>query len=250
VRIACPRPKARLRLICLPCAGGAASRYREWPRHLPDDVEVVSVQLPGREDRFDEAAIDSMDRLTAPLLDGLSGCLDRPFALFGHSMGALIAFELARTLRASGLEPVHLFVAASRAPHRIPTGPGNRYALPDPDFIEVLLGMNGVPGELRENPEWMEFVLPTLRCDFKLAEQYLSRPRAPLQCPLSVFGGRQDAEVKQGDLQAWSCHTSGPFLLRMLPGDHFFVNSSRAELLQLIGREVARDHSTDDGQGR
>ncbi|MGH3799012.1 MAG: thioesterase II family protein, partial [Pseudonocardiaceae bacterium] len=111
VQVSRPRPAARLRLICLPPAGGGASRYRDWPAHFPDEVEVVSVQLPGRENRFHEPPIESMEQLVGPLLDGLTSHLTPPFALFGHSMGALIAFELARRMRPRGLQPVHLFAS-------------------------------------------------------------------------------------------------------------------------------------------
>lgn len=238
VRLPGARQTTRLRLICLPCAGGAASRYREWPASLPDDIEVVSIQLPGREDRFGEPAIDSMELLSARLLDGLAGWLDRPFALFGHSMGALVAFELAARLRTVGLEPVHFFAAGCRAPHRPAPWPTDRHTLPDPEFIEVLRELNGIPGELLENPEWMDLMLPALRSDFTLVETYRYRSHAPLRCPVSVFGGRDDNEVAREDLQTWARHTTGAFAVHTLPGDHFFVNSSRESMLRILAAEV------------
>jgi medium-chain acyl-[acyl-carrier-protein] hydrolase len=238
VKLTRARQSVRMRLICLPSAGGGASRYREWPNYLPDDMEVVSIQLPGREDRFGEPTIDSMELLTGQLLDGLAGWLDRPFALFGHSMGAFIAFELAAKLRPLGLEPVHFFAAGCRAPHLPATWPTDRHVLPDYDFIGVLRDLNGVPRELLENTEWMDLMLPALRGDFKLVETYRYRPKAPLRCPLSVFGGLQDKEVTREGLEAWVHHTTGPFEVHVLPGDHFFVGSSRSALLQLMSQKV------------
>lgn len=207
VRISCPRPAARVRLICLPFAGGGANSYREWPTYLPEHVEVVPVQLPGRENRFDEPAIDAADLLAGRLLEGLVSYLDRPFALFGHSMGALIAFELARRLRTKGLEPVHVFASGCKAPHLPRARATYRHHLSD-------------------------------RSDFKLAETYRYCSQPPLRCPVSAFGGLQDNEVTQDDIEAWSCHTVGPFRVHMLPGDHFFVNSSRLSLLRLVTQQL------------
>jgi surfactin synthase thioesterase subunit len=129
VQVSRARPGARLRLVCLPPAGGGASRYRGWPALLPDDVEVVSVQLPGRENRFNEQPIESMEELVDQLVEGLASYLTRPFALFGHSMGALIAFELIRRLRPSGVAPVHLFASGCRAPH-LPSRSPDWHTLP------------------------------------------------------------------------------------------------------------------------
>lgn len=228
-----PRPDARLRLLCLPAAGGGASRYRDWPAHLPDSVEVVSVQLPGRENRFDEAPIESMELLVGPLCDGLASSLVPPFALFGHSMGALIAFELARWLRPSGLQPVHLFASGCRAPH-LPSRSPDRHTLPDREFLAAVQELGGIPPELLAESEFLDTMLPVLRSDCTLVETYVSRPQPPLSCPVTVFGGLADKDVPPEDLRAWSQHTTGPVGIHLLPGDHFFVNSARPELLGLV----------------
>lgn len=238
VRISCPRPAARVRLICLPFAGGNANSYREWPAYLSKNVEVVPIQLPGRENRFDEPAIDSAELLAGRLVDGLSSYLDRPFALFGHSMGALIAFELASQLRSKGLEPVHVFVSGCKAPHLPRDRSTHRHNLPDQEFIAAVGDMNGVPHEILNNEDLMELVLPTLRSDFKLVETYRYRSQLPLRCPFSTFGGLDDREVTQDEIEAWSRHTVGPFQVNMLPGDHFFVNSSRSALLRLVTAQL------------
>jgi medium-chain acyl-[acyl-carrier-protein] hydrolase len=237
VQVSRLRPAARLRLICLPPAGGGASRYRNWAAHLPTDVEVVSVQLPGRENRFNERPIESMDQLVGPLIDGLAGYLVAPFALFGHSMGAMIAFELIRQLRSRGVRPVHLFVSGCRAPD-LPSRSPDWHTLPDPEFIAAIEELGGIPPELLAERQFLDAMLPTLRSDCALTETYAFRSEAMLSCPVSAFGGLRDKEVPPEDVRAWSRHTTGPFRVHLLPGDHFFVNSARADLLRLVVSEL------------
>jgi medium-chain acyl-[acyl-carrier-protein] hydrolase len=233
VQVSSPRPNARLRLICLPPAGGGASRYRDWAALLPKDIEVVSVQLPGRESRFTEDPFTSMEQLAGPLLDGLASYLTHPFALFGHSMGAFIAFELARRVRSGGLAPVHLFASGCRAPH-LPRRSPDWHTLPDPEFLAVIRGLGGIPPELLAEPHFLDAMLPTLRSDCTLVETYSPRPGAPLHCPVTAFGGLRDPEALPEDVHAWSTHTTGPFRAHILPGDHFFINSARPDLLRLL----------------
>jgi medium-chain acyl-[acyl-carrier-protein] hydrolase len=235
VQVSSPRPAVRLRLICLPPAGGGASRYRDWPAHLPEDVEVVSVQLPGRESRFTEHPLTSMEQLVDPLLEGLTSylTLTRPFALFGHSMGALIAFELTRRMRSWDLAPVHLFASGCRAPH-LPSRSPDWHTLPDPEFLVVIKRLGGIPPELLAEPQFLDAMLPALRSDCTLVETYSPLPAAPLRCPVTAFGGLRDPKAFPEDVQAWSTHTTGPFQAHFLPGDHFFINSARQELLRLV----------------
>jgi medium-chain acyl-[acyl-carrier-protein] hydrolase len=237
-RIVRPRPAARLRLICLPWAGGGASGYRDWPAHLPDDVEVVAVQLPGRESRLGEPPVTSMEPLVAGLAAGVRGQLDRPFALFGHSMGALIAFELARRLRSMGREPVRLLVSGARPPHLPSRRARDRHTLPDQEFVATVRELGGMPPEVLDSPDLLDLVLPALRGDFALVEGYAWRAGPALHCPISAFGGVEDDEVGRDDLAAWSRHTTGSFRRHLLPGGHFFVNSSRESLLQIVAAEV------------
>ncbi len=246
VQIRRPRPAARLRLICLPHAGGGASSYRDWAAHLPDDVEVVPVQLPGRESRFAEPPIESMGQLVYSLLDGLAGHLIAPFALFGHSMGALIGFELARRLPARGLAPVHLFASGCRAPH-LPSRSPDWHTLPDPEFLAAITDLGGIPPELLAQRELLDMMLPTLRSDCILTETYVCHPQAPLGCPVTAFGGLRDNEVPPEDIRAWSQHTTGSFRAHLLPGDHFFVNTARSDLFRLVISGLRRGGSDQAG---
>jgi len=197
-------------------------------------VEVVAAALPGREGRIGEPALDSVDAMAAGLVDGLSGHLDRPFALFGHSMGAVVAFEVIRRLRPMGLEPVHFFASGHKAPHVRTKRTPDRHSLPDDEFVAAVERLNGIPTEILKNAEFMEMILPSLRADFRAAETYAFRPGAALRCPISAYGGLDDDEVIHEEIEAWGHHTSGPFRVQMFPGDHFFVESSRRSVLDAI----------------
>lgn len=232
-----PRPGARLRLVCLPFAGGGAGVFRDWAPGLPGHVEVCAVRLPGRERRFEEPAFDRIDPLVSAVLGGIAPLLDRPFAFFGHSMGGLVAFELTRRLRALGREPACFFASGCRAPQLGP-GPERRHLLPEEELIASLRRMNGTPPELLENEELMRLVLPTLRCDFAVVETFRYRPQPPFPWPLVTFGGLEDPDVSRDHLAAWSQHAGGPFRVHLLPGDHFFLGSERARLLELLAAEL------------
>ena len=234
------RTEVRLRLFCFPFAGAAASTFREWPNGLPADVELCAVQLPGRETRMREAPLVRMDEMVASLADGLRGLLDEPFAFFGHSMGAFIAFELARELRRSGARgPSHLVVSAARAPHR-PSSRRPLYALPEAQFVDELGGMNGTAPEVFAHPELRQLVLRILRADCALCETWVYRPEAPLDCDITVLGGLQDREVDRDQLEAWRELTTGACTLRMVPGDHFFIRSARPQVLALVAASLGR----------
>lgn len=235
---------AKLRLVCFPYAGGGAGIFRAWPDFTLPTVEVWAAQPPGREARIGESAL----RQIAPVVEGLANAmrplLDRPFAFFGHSMGALLAFELARSLRtAHGKQPLCLFVSGAGAPHQ----PLRRELIHDKDetgFAEGLRRMNGVPAALLEDPELWRVFSPTLRADMTLCETYRPAPGEPLDCPLSAMGGLEDPDVLREDLDAWRQHTRGPFQVRMLPGDHFFVDSRRAQVVEAVSREIFKHAPT------
>jgi surfactin synthase thioesterase subunit len=235
--VTCPRPKpdARIRLFCLPFAGGGASTYRLWADRLPASIEVCPIQLPGREDRYREPAFTSVTGLASALAREVTPYLDLPYAFFGHSMGALVSFELTRALRRSGAPaPRALFLAAYPAPEisalREPI-----HHLPDAEFIEQMRRLEGTPEATLQNADLMSFMLPILRADFEACDTYVCADEPPLPTPVFMYGGDADHEVDQASLEAWRGITTGAFTLRMLPGTHFFVQARRDELVADIG---------------
>lgn len=235
-----PNAQARLRLFCFPYAGGAASIYRNWADELPPDVDVCPIQLPGRESRLTEQPLDDFAAIIQAMTRYLHPYLNIPFALFGHSMGALLGFELARYLRQHYyLSPVQLFISGCSAPQIFDFG-RRIHDLPEPEFLEEVRSLNGTPDEVLQHPELMQLLMPVLRADFGVVETYTYTPGDPLDCPISVFGGMQDDEVGRDDLEAWRQQTRGAFQLRMFPGDHFFLHADRALLLAALSEDLSR----------
>ncbi len=234
-----PNPHARFRLFCFPYAGGGASLFRNWANRLPSEVEVCAVQLPGREDRLAEPAFTHMPLLIESLAHALYPYLqDKPYAFFGHSMGAFVSFELVRYLRRQHhTGPAQLFVAAQRAP-QLPDLEPPVHALPDHEFIEELRNLNGTPVEILQNAEVLEVTLPLLRADFAICETYQYVAGEPLLCPIFASGGIDDDKVGYDKLTAWHEQTRASFMLDMFPGNHFFLNSSQAELLQMLSHRL------------
>ncbi len=196
------------------------------------------MQLPGRENRIRETPFDRVDPLAAALADAVRPWLDLPWALFGHSNGALIGFELARALRARGLSgPRHLFASGRRAPD-VPSPAPPIGHLPDDEFLAELGELGGMPRELLENREIMQMLLPVLRADAALHESYGFREEAPLSCPITAYGGVADAKVSRESIDAWGRHTHGPFRVRMFPGGHFFPQSERESFLRVFSADL------------
>lgn len=235
-----PHPNAALRLFCFPYAGGGASVFRNWSDALPKSVEVVPVQLPGRETRIREQAFSSVFPLLDAMVPALVPLLDRPFALFGHSMGALIAFELARRLRCDCKRlPECLLVSARVAPNiRLKRQPINK--LPEDELIRELAHLNGTDRDVLQHAELMKLVLPTLRADLALHEEYVYPVELPLACPIVAFGGLQDPETQNGVLDAWRNEAAGLFAIRWFSGDHFFITSQRRPFLSALAVELHR----------
>lgn len=234
VRTKARQSSPRLRLFCFPYAGGGALIYRTWSSYLPEDIEVCPVYLPGRESRFNEPAFTHVSSLVRVLAHVLRPYLDIPFAFFGHSMGALISFELARYLRQAHMsEPKHLFVSAHRAP-QLPDMRASLHHLSDAAFLERLAQLGGTPQEILQQTEFMQLMLPTIRADFTLCEDYTYHAELPFTYPITAFGGIDDKTVSEQELQAWREQTQSDFTLHMFLGDHFFLREHMRELVQYI----------------
>lgn len=242
--VTCPRPRplASIRLFCFPYAGGGASIYRAWGDAFPSPVEVRPLQLPGHENRLSEAPVKNIRVLIETLAIQITSFLDRPFAFFGHSMGALLCFELTHYLYQQwGLLPQFLFVSAYRAPHLEDRHPPT-YQMPDQLFLEHIAQFNGTPTQVLENAELMQFFLPTLRADFALCETYQYPSHTSLPCPLAAFGGLKDENVLAEDLRAWEIHTQSTFGLHLFPGNHFFIHTDTSHLIEAIVQHLRPFH--------
>jgi len=228
-----PPPRAELpgkRLFCLPFAGGGASFYAGWARQL-GDVELCAFRLPGREQRILESPLSDLQALIPPLLDSLRARVDAPYALFGHSLGGLVAFELARAARRAGLPaPDQLFVSGSSAPDQARIAAITH--LPDREFLDRVREYGGMPEQVLREPELLELILPALRADFRVSETYSYAVEPPLECPIVALGGTDD--IPEESLRRWAAQTSGPFTLWMFSGGHFFLRDHQAEIVKRL----------------
>jgi medium-chain acyl-[acyl-carrier-protein] hydrolase len=236
-----PNPMARVRLFCFPYAGGGASIFHSWADRLPSDIETIGIQMPGLESRIMEPPVETSSTVVEMLLPVMYSSIDKPFVLFGHSLGAFICFELTRRLRERyGLQPLHMFVAGIRAPQILNQNP-TIYNLPETEFLEKLQRRySGVPDEILENPDILQLVLPGLRASLKMYECYKYIEDEPLDCDITAFGGYQDRGTTTEDLEAWRYQTNRSFSLQMFSGNHFFINSEQEHFLQTLSSELMR----------
>jgi medium-chain acyl-[acyl-carrier-protein] hydrolase len=234
-----PVPSARLRLFCFPYAGLGASVYRSWVGRLGVDVDVCPVQLPGRETRMHERPFTRMRPLVDALAAALQPALDVPFAIFGHSLGAVVGFELARALRdAGGRSPAHLFVSARRAPH-FPERLPKLHVMSDEALLaEVQRRYQGIPAALLDCPDLVQMLLPRLRADLELLETWSPDAGAPLDVPISTFAGLGDALTSIEEVEGWRKHTTAAFRLRRLAGGHLFLQQARDVILAALREDL------------
>jgi len=234
-----PRPAARVRLLCFPHAGSSAAAFADWAAQTPADIEVVGVEYPGRGARRAERPFMRMRALVAALFSAIRDSLsDRPFAMYGHSMGALIAFELARQLQRFGsARPAALVAAACRAP-RLPALKPPVHQLADDAFVEEIQKLNGTDAAILQHPEFRRLFLPVLRADFEAAETYVRQGDDRLDVPLFIYGGTADDEVPAGDLAPWSAETSQGSTVRLYDGDHFFLTTAHARVMTDVVADV------------
>jgi medium-chain acyl-[acyl-carrier-protein] hydrolase len=234
-----PLARASLRLFCFPHAGGSAHLFRTWPEALREEIEVCPVELPGRGLRIRESFFESIEDLAASAAVGMAELFEEPFALFGHSMGALIAFELARILETQqAVSPVALLAAGAVAPPlRRVEAPS--WHFPDAEFRQKLREINGTPSELLADDQMMEFLMPMIRADFRAVQTYTYRDGQTLTCPIAAFGGLNDKDVPLEKLKGWQGCTRGSFSYSLFNGDHFFINGCRTELLRRVAEKLA-----------
>ena len=237
--IAGARPEIRRRLFCFPYAGAGAAIFRSWADLLPPDVELCVPMLPGRDARVDEAPIADLPALVRSLLGEIEPRLTLPYALFGHSMGAFVAFDLAHEIVRLGLPaPSRLFVSAQRGPS-LPYFDTPIFDLPDDEFLAgVEARYRNIPEALLAEKEFMRVLLRILRADFTIVEAYRYRAAAPLACPITAFGGLADDRITLPQIEAWAKETTDRFALHVIPGGHFFIDSARAAVVGLIRREM------------
>ena len=233
------KPFAWLRLFCFPYGGRGAALFRSWQGSLSPEVDVCAVQLPGRENRSREAPFTSVRDLSVELARELRPQFAPPFALFGHGVGALVAFELARRLREQGgPAPVHLFVSGQRPPHARPVLPPI-YRMPDADLLdEVARRYDRMTAILLQIPEMRAMLLDVFRADFTMHDTYECEPGAPLACPITCLGAEEDPECAHDGLRGWREHTGARFAIRMFPGGHLFIESARAEVLAAVAGDL------------
>ncbi len=226
--------KYEARLVCFPGAGGNARVFNGWQDRVPSFARVCPIHLPGRGRRLLEPPFRRVEPLVEALIGPLLPLLNEPFALYGHSMGSLIAFELARKLQWDhGISPAFLFVSGRRAPH-LPPGESPSYNLPGPEFEARVRELGGTPEELLNNPEAMALFIPVLRADFELVQTYRFSAGQRLRCPILAFRGVDDAHACEQNVRAWGEHSTASFSMRTLSGGHFLDARSESETLTAI----------------
>ncbi|MGN7187582.1 thioesterase II family protein [Microbacterium enclense] len=227
-----------VRLICFPYAGGGASVYRPWSPLLPGDVELWSVQPPGREERLFEPPDYRMDDLISAVERELAELPELPTAFFGHSLGAVTAWETALRLSKSGEDVLHLFVSGCRALPEVHRDRRDLHDLSEEGLIEEIRRMNGTPGEVLANVDLMRLLLPSFRADYRVLSDYRHQDSDPARFPVTVYGGRDDPAVELADLSAWSGVVHCPVETIVLPGDHFFLNGARSTIVNGVSERI------------
>ena len=214
---------SNLRLFTFHHAGGSASMFRPWAQDLTSSVDIIAIQLPGRETRFTESLLYDLKSVVNKLVENFSDYFDKPFIFFGHSVGSLISFEIVRELRRRKYPlPLHLIVSGTRAPH-LPSRRKKIRSLPDSEFISELFSYNGIPSVLLEDKEILNLLVPIIRADFTISETYTYSDEPPLSCPITAFGGLNDPYLLQEELSSWKDHTNNEFKYTFFEGDHFFL---------------------------
>jgi pyochelin biosynthesis protein PchC len=231
------RPAAGMRLVCFPHAGGSARFFRSWAAALPPVVALLAVQYPGREDRIRESCVTRLDELAAQVTDALGTVRDRPLVLFGHSLGAAVAYEVARRLDATGPGPAALVVSGRPAPGR--EHPASLHRQGEEALWQDVRRLAGTSSLVLDDPRLRGVLLPALRGDYQLSETYRPAPGPPLRCPVIACLGDRDPEVSVAEARDWGEVTTGGFSLQVFAGDHFYLVPRAAEVIAAVVSQLA-----------
>lgn len=231
-----PNPDPQWRLFCLAFAGGTAAHFRPWAQFMPEEAELRPVELPGRGTRFSEPLEPDMMTIAEGLAEAITPLANRPYTLFGHSMGSAIAFATAQLLEQRGLAPSLLVCSGRAAPHVVEKRSIHR--LPDDGIRQEMIRLGGTPDEILENQDLMGLILPIVRNDFELIETYAPQASPLLETPIFTLCGRQDEDATEAGLLAWRDLTSGAFDLKMFDGDHFYLNGIPEEMTDVISGKM------------
>ncbi len=234
-----PRASAKIILLCFPFAGGSSNSFRPWVPLMPPAVELRAVELPGHGTRLSEPLAQDIKELIEPIARGILPTLDKPFAIFGHSMGALLGFEVALFLQQQFNKVAeHVFLSGHGAPGS-PRHEPKIHHLPKPQFIAKIKEYNGTPQEVLEHEELMELMIPILKADFRICEMYQHYSNNKLMAPITAMGGINDPSTFREDLEAWKNFTTGDFKVRLFPGDHFYLLQQKVNLLKAILTDIS-----------
>ncbi|TWV58756.1 thioesterase [Streptomyces misionensis] len=228
-----PAPPASTRLVCFPHAGGSATFYFPLATALRGAADVLVLQYPGRQDRYEEKGIETIAELADQAYEALRPYADRPLTFFGHSMGSIVAFEVARRFERDGEGPAHLFASARRAPSAYASE--NVHLRDDDGLIEEMRKLSGTDPRLLGDEDLLRMILPALRSDYTAIETYRAAPDAVVEAPLTVLTGDSDPRVTPEEAHAWREHTTGPFDLKVFSGGHFYLTDHIIELSEILG---------------
>ncbi|KAB2346153.1 thioesterase II family protein [Actinomadura rudentiformis] len=232
-----PADDAATRLICFPHAGGSATYFHPVSRTLSPDVDVLAIQYPGRQDCRFEACVEDLFEMADLVIEALHPWLDRPVSLFGHSMGATIAYEVARRLEAGGHAPLGLFASGRRAPSRHRDERVHR--ADDDGIVAELLRLDGTDAQVLHDPDLRRMILPAVRADYRAAETYRCVPGSTVGCPVIALVGDADPHVTVDEASGWRDHTTGPFDLKVFPGEHFYLNDHAPAVMKTITDHIS-----------
>jgi len=235
-------PDATIRLFCFHHSGGGASAYYPWADYLLPKIEMIAIQLPGRESRFTEPLNNNLRDITAKLSDGFAIYKDKPFFVFGHSLGALISFEFIKSIhQLYSLSPRHMIVSATKAPH-LPFRMKHLSQLDDKALKEELKNYNGIDERILNNDELLDLFLPIIKNDFSIYEHYNFLESMSIPCDILAISGDQDQTVSPKEILAWAQYTEGKFEHISFPGKHFFIKDHQKKILEMIN-QIGDKHS-------